>query len=100
MKPLTAASASFVVTYGGCLILLALSAAPAPGGDGATPFGAVFAWYVWYTSAAVCLSATAVDLVVGVAWVWLRVSGGGRSRSGCRRSTAPGSSGNALPWCC
>jgi len=74
MKPLTVASASFVVTYGGCLILLALSAGAAPGGDGATPFGAVFAWYVWYTSAAVCLSATALDLVVGAAWVWLRVS--------------------------
>jgi membrane glycosyltransferase len=74
MKPLAVASASFVVAYGGCLILLALAAGAAPGG-GAIPFGASFAWHAWYASAAVCLSATAVDLVVGAAWVWLRVSG-------------------------
>ena len=65
MRPIHVAVLSFGAVY---LLCLALHRSAV----GAAPEGAGVAWYVWHASGAICLSATAVELVVWMVWVRIR----------------------------
>ena len=68
MKPLACGIWLFAGVYGGCLALHAAALVPGHAGGGA-------AWFVWYAAGAVCLAATALELVVWLLWCWLKKSG-------------------------